>query len=263
MAYDHSVLMTLVHRDLLGGDAVFPSSVQLAVSIRQALDQDDVSIDEVTRLANAEPLLAVKLVRMANCVTFNPGGQPIYDVGQAISRVGFNVVRSVSLAIAIIQLKAVPLVAPFMALADEAWKRSVQVAALSRLLARKQRGVNADEAMLCGLVADIGVFYLLPKAGACPDYVANPAMLIDLLKAHGSAVGAQFLATMGLPGNIVQAVGQADLPDIHPANQLRQVLAEAGRMVALPQPWPEEDPQTDWLCSVQDQWCELIQTMQG
>lgn len=262
MLHSHAALMSEVHRDLLGGDAAFPTSVQLAITIRQTLDQDDVGIDEIARLISAEPLLAAKLVRLANCATFNRGGQPIFDVGQAVSRVGFNAVRSVAMALALAQLKSVPLVAPFIPLSDAAWKRSVQVSALSRLLARTQRGVNADEAMLCGLVADIGVFYLLPRAGACPEYVADSSLLNDLLQSHAPSVGVQFLTVMGLPGNIVQAISDAELPDIHPARQLRQVLSEARRLVDLPPPLQEEDPQSEWLLSVQEQLQELTQALQ-
>lgn len=263
MSHSHAVLMSEVHRDLLGGDATFPTSVQLAVTIRQALDQDDVSVDEIARLIAAEPLLAAKLVRLANCATFNRGGQPIFDVGQAVSRVGFNAVRAVAMALALAQLKSVPLVAPFIPLADETWRRAVQVSALSRLLARTQRGVNADEAMLCGLVADIGVFYLLPRVGVRPEYVDDASMLDDLLQTHAASVGAQFLTAIGLPGNIVQAIAPVPLPDIHPAQPLRQVLAEARRLVALPQPCPEEEPQAEWLQSVQEQLQELTFALQG
>lgn len=262
MSHNHATLLSDVHRELLGGDAVFPTSVHLAVAIRQALDQDEVSINEVARMIAADPLLAAKLVRLANCVTFNPGGQTIFDIGPAVSRVGFNAVRAVSMALVLSQLKTVPLMAPFVPVADETWKRSVQISAMSRLLARTQRGVNPDEAMLCGLVADIGVFYLLPRAGAHAEYVANPSLLADLLQSHAASVSTQFLTVLGLPGNIVQAVSGAALPDIHPARPLRQILSEARRLVDLPQPLPEDEPQTEWLLSVQTQFQELTQALQ-
>lgn len=259
--FNHAVLMSDIHRDLIGGDSTFPSSVQLAVAIRQALDQEDVSTHELTRLISAEPLLAAKLVRLANCVTFNPSGQPIFDIQQAIARVGFNAVRSVALATAIAQLKAAPTVPHFIQQAQTAWQRCVQLAALSRLLAKAQKGCHPDEAMLCGLVSEIGVFYLLSRAGAYADYVQSAAATQDLLLQYGESVTVRFLSRLGLPGNIVQAIASPDLPDIHPAKTLRSILCEARRLGQLPTPVPADEPQAEWLSDVQNQIQELRQAL--
>lgn len=259
----HATLISEVQRDLLGGDAVFPTSIQLATRIRQALDQDDISVDDVARLIEVEPLLAAKVVRMANCVTFNPSGREVFDVRQAIGRVGFNAVRSVSMAIALAQLKAAPAVQVFRSLTEAAWQRSVRLAALSRLLARTQRGVNPDEAMLSGLVSEIGVFYLLDKAARHPEYVSSTAHLNSLLAEYATSVGNQFLVVMGMPGNTVQALSSAELPDIHPAKALRAVIGESRRLLVLPQPIPEDEPQAEWLQEVQDQLHELVQALQA
>lgn len=259
----HATLISEVQRDLLGGDAVFPTSIQLATRIRQALDQDDISVDDVARLIEVEPLLTAKVVRMANCVTFNPSGREVFDVRQAIGRVGFNAVRSVSMAIALAQLKAAPALQVFRNLTEPAWQSSVRLAALSRLLARTQRGVNPDEAMLSGLVSEIGVFYLLDKAARHPEYVSNASHVGALLAEYATSVGNQFLVVMGMPGNTVQALSNAELPDIHPAKGLRAVIGESRRLLALPQPIPEDEPQAEWLQEVQDQLHDLVQALQA
>lgn len=253
---DHQPLLSEIGRELLWGDPVFPTSMQLAVSIRETLERPSSTLAEIARLVALEPLTAAKVHRLANCVTFNPYGQTVYGVDQTVARVGVNVVRSVAISIAITQLKSAPAMAPYLKFADHAWERSICVAVLARLLA-KASPVIPDEAMLCGLVSDLGVFYLLYRASTWPEYAANHQAMQDLLRTHRIEVGTQLLRVLGMPGNIVNANSRATLDSAHPAHSLRAVVTEACRLARLPDPIPADDPRAEWLQTVRDQVSEL------
>lgn len=248
--HDHTPLLTDVERDLLGGDATFPTSFQVAVTIRKALDDPDTSAQRLALLLNAEPLVTSKLLRLANCYTFNPRGQTVYSVDQAIQRVGFNAVRSVAMAVAMVQLKAPPGTANFLPIAEATWSRSVQRAALCKVLAQPMAWDSPEEAMLCGLVAELGVFYLLSRAAPHKLYSQEPIALQDLLDQHQASVSARLLFNLGLPHEVVAAVSPqagSAAPD-----RLQAILREADRLSHLPFPPPADEPRAELLLTSQD-----------
>ena len=48
-------------------------------------------------------------------------------------------------------------------LSSRLWERSVNVAALAYVIAKKMTSLNPDEAMFAGIVHDLGRFYLLSQ----------------------------------------------------------------------------------------------------
>lgn len=261
--FDHTSVLARVQRELLGTEVVFPTSMRLAMAVRQALDRDDVKTEHIVRLLSVEPFMATKIVRMANSVAYNPAGQTVYSVEQAINRVGFNAVRALALASCIAQLKSTPGMAAFQRLANGCWEDSVQRAALARMLAKAQRGVPPDEAMLGGLVSEMGSFYLLFLASNHEKYSKNLVSVLDLLDKHGARVGAQFLESMDMPVAIVGAIRPVELASDHPAFALRNILNEARRLQNLPNPVPAEEPRAEWLQTVQRELDELRAVLKG
>lgn len=259
--HDHSSLMARVQQDLLNGDTVFPTCFQLSISIRQALDKPDIRIPDVARLIEAEPLLAAKLVHMANCVTFNPFGRTVYGIEQAIHRVGFNATRSLAVSIAVEQLKLLPSMAAYEQLANEAWQRSVHIAALLRQLAKLEGQVNPDEALLCGLVSDMGTFFLLYRCASAPEYTKSLPMVHDLLRQHSHHVCAPLVASLGVSDEVVMALRTARAPWGSPARHLQSLLLEARRLHALPTPTPPDEPRASWLQAAQRHIDELRQSL--
>jgi len=58
------------------GELVFPTHAEMALRVRRALDNSDTSTDQLAKLIQAEPLLAARVVGMANSVTYNPSAGP-------------------------------------------------------------------------------------------------------------------------------------------------------------------------------------------
>lgn len=197
--------MVAVEHDLLAGDAQFPTGLKVLAALRRVLDDPDSSASDVTTLVNAEPLVVARLLRLANCATFNPAGVEVLSVEHAIQRVGFNMVRTAAAAVAIAQLRVLTDTGCGAELADAAWLRSVRLSVLARLLAGTRQAALADEAGLCGLVSELGTFYLIQRAARYPSY-SGPTqrpVLQDLLVRHAASTTARLAATLGLPDAIV------------------------------------------------------------
>ena len=87
------------------GDMVFPTRVEVALQVRRVLDDPDCSIEQLSKLVAADPLLSAKVVGLSNSVAYNPGGRAYSDVRGALSRIGFNALRSLATAVVVRQMQ--------------------------------------------------------------------------------------------------------------------------------------------------------------
>lgn len=193
--------------DLSRRKLVFPTFSQATIKVRSALEEADIDADRLAKVVSTEPLLAARLVQMANSAALNPGGKPVADVRSAILRVGLSSVRSLAVAVALEQLRdgaQSPAMRPF---AEAAWRHSVQVAAISYVLAKRLSRINPDEALFAGLVHDIGHFYLLSQTTRYPELEAHPEEFTQILETWHSSIGQAVLHDFHVSDALLEAVG--------------------------------------------------------
>jgi putative nucleotidyltransferase with HDIG domain len=220
----HFRILEDIARDL-SGDINFPTCMDAAILVRNTLRDPLTSLERVVKVVGIEPLISSKLLRLANSVSYNPSGKRISDLSTAIGRLGFEAVRTTSLAVAMDQMLKSRNLAAYDKIAHQAWEHSLQVAAIARVLARRIGRINADEAMLAGLVHDIGIFYLLFRAAEYAEYRDNQAAMLDLLRGWHESIGESLLHILGLPERIAEAVRDHDQPqNIDTPSSLRDIL---------------------------------------
>ena len=103
--HDAFVFVRALATELSSGEVDLPGFPEVVVRVRRALADENVSAEKVARVIGAEPVLAARLLRMANSAALNPGGKAVADLRMAIMRVGLNVVRSTTIAFAVQQLQ--------------------------------------------------------------------------------------------------------------------------------------------------------------
>ncbi|HNG36994.1 MAG TPA: HDOD domain-containing protein [Nitrosomonas sp.] len=157
---DKSALLSALAAEIEQGKMIFPTSTSAAINIKKMLDDPDCELDKVTRLVQAEPLLATKVVAVANSAVFNRSGKRVTDVRSAISLLGFNIVRNLATAILTRQLAGK---AANSEVVTQLWKHSAYVASLAQVIARRVTKQNPDTAMFAGMIHEISWFYLLSR----------------------------------------------------------------------------------------------------
>lgn len=140
--------------DLLG----FPKVLQ---QLQFLLLDDNIVIREIANLINSNPVIIAKLLRTANSAAFNLSGTEILNVDLAIARLGFTLVRSITLAFAMRQVQQESWLAPMHSELEQIRRNSNNVAGICSVIAKKVIKSRADEAMLTGLVHQIGRLYIL------------------------------------------------------------------------------------------------------
>lgn len=231
----------------------FPTSLDAAIMVRNTLKNPEVSIEQVSRAVGLEPLIASKLLRLANSVAYNPTGKTITDLKSAISRLGFESVRTTSLAVAMDQIMKSKHLANFDFFAKRTWDHSLQVAAISRVLCRRIGRGNPDEALLAGLVHDIGIFYLLYRAAEYEEYRENKEAVLELVLGWHESIGESLLHILGLPERIVVAIRDHDhLRNIDHPCTLSDILYFANLLGGGKFEWLTDKPDPEESIAVTD-----------
>lgn len=194
--------------DLSRGSLAFPTFSQATIKVRAALDDPSMDAERLGKVVSTEPLLAARLVQMANSVALNPGGKAVADVRSAILRVGLSTVRSVAVSVALEQLRDGAQSAAMRPFAEAAWRHSLQVAAIAYVLAKRLSRTNPDEALFAGLVHDIGHFYLLSRASAFPELEHDPDELAQILGEWHASIGQSVLHGLNAADAVIEAVGE-------------------------------------------------------
>lgn len=234
----------------LSGDVNFPTCLDAALLVRDTLKDPFANLDRVVQVVGVEPLISSKLLRLANSVSYNPSGKVSSDLTMAISRIGFDSVRTISLAVAMDQMLKSRNLASYENIAHNAWAHSIHVAAIARVLARRLGRINPEDAMMAGLVHDIGVFYLLYRATEYPEYRSNREAMLELLAGWHEGIGESLLHALGIPEKITEAIRDHDrLQNVETPCTVRDVLYFANLLAGGDKEWMNKasDPETQEL----------------
>lgn len=221
------------------GRLELPALPEVVTRIKQALADENVSPPVVARLVATEPGLAARVMTLANSVIMNPGGVPITELRTAITRIGFRNVRSTSIAYAIAKLRQA---SDLQGIKDEMevlWQEALAMAALAHAVARRSGKVNVDEALLLGLVHNVGKVYILSRAHRYSQLFISHEDTANIMRDWHVNVGKAILESWGFAPPLVEALSQheeplrdikqADLADaLYVALHLRPLLQQQG-----------------------------------
>jgi HD-like signal output (HDOD) protein len=189
------------------GKIELPSFPDVAVRVRKALADEHVSIEQVARIVSSEAGLAARVFTLANSAALNRSGRAIADLKTAVNRIGHNNVRTAAVSFAITQLRRAGELRHIAKELEALWQEATMVAALSYSVASRASSVNADEAMLAGLLHNVGKIYILARANRHDSLFRDPAALPQVMRDWHANVGKAIVENWGFPEHISEAVG--------------------------------------------------------
>jgi len=198
--------------ELSQGTVELPSVPDIVIRLQKTLSDENVTNEIVVRVIGSEPMLAGKLLTMANSAALNTAGRKIADLPTAVARVGFNIVRSAALSFAMEQLRKSSEFRHLEPQLDALWKSSVQIAAMCHVIARRFSSLNGDTALLAGLMHNVGRIYILTRASKYPTLTADPLTFNSIVRDWHANVAKALLENWKVADEIVDAVaGYEDL----------------------------------------------------
>ena len=176
-----------------------PSMPTVALKLKEAL-QKDIGVTEAVEIIQLDAPIVTQLIQIVNSPLYSPV-TPITNCHDAVTRLGLEATRNLVMGISLKKLfkcKDPQLMRSMQAL----WKNSLFVSSLSFVLAEESGTVNPEDALLAGLVSDIGIIPLLNFAEQYPDEYPDPKQLHAAIPYLRAPVGSLVLHTLGFPDKL-------------------------------------------------------------
>lgn len=191
---------------------VFPTSLQYAARLNALMNREDTAMPQMAKAIEQDPLVATKLIRLANSAAYGAGVAPVAGVGHALQRVGLTMAKSIALTCALEQLAQSGACAPFADDMQRLYEHSLKTAVYARVLAKNLTKCSPEAAFLAGLVHDLGAFFMFSRVPRYLDLVERPETARFLVAQWHESIGAILLDSLGLPKEVLEACIEVDTP---------------------------------------------------
>lgn len=234
-------------KELSAGRVELPSFPEAAARVQQVLSDESVTSERIARVISADAGLTARVLTMANSTLLHRGTTPVTNLQSAVTRIGYENIRTAALAYATAQLRRAPELMPIRADLERCWQEGIRVAALAAAMAHESRCGRTDEAMLAGLLHNIGKVYLFARA---PRGAQGSSLDEAALRPWYPSIGQALIENWKLPDEIAVAVGgqlevdrrhegPADLHDllilaVQVATRVQDNSADDGELAKLP-----------------------------
>ncbi len=184
-----------------------PSLPKVAMRLRKAMAKD-IGIAEAVEIIQLDPVISAKLIEVANCPLFITK-YPAKTCFEAVNRIGLNATKNLVTTLCVKQIfqSKNPFIKKLM---EKIWKQSIFVSSICFVLATEAKHLNADEALLAGLVCDIGLIPFLDFAANLPDDYYTEQELKQALPYVRGPVGSTILQKWDFPEELINIPSYAD-----------------------------------------------------
>lgn len=190
-----------------------------AMSLEALLIVNDAgsSMADVARIIVKDTSMAARLVRYANSPLYM-GITTVTSVKAAITRIGFDAVKNAILSLAMKDVFTTTY-KPIQSRMEALWKHSVAVAARAAMLAGYFHHLNKDEAILAGLIHDVGIIPILIKSPAYDVLLDKEANLDKVIKVLHPSIGRFILSHWNFDQALVDVAASHHALDRKPAEK--------------------------------------------
>jgi HD-like signal output (HDOD) protein len=203
---DEQAFLERLNQAINSNKLTLPTLPEVAIKVRNAVEKENSTAKEVADIIVTDAALSARLLQVANSPLYR-GRVQIDSVQMAVTRLGVRLVRSLVVSLIMQQI--------FQATHDlldqkfrQVWEESVQIAALSRVLAGNLDHLDNDQAMLGGLIHNIGALPILAMAENEEELLENPDELDRVIMALSPAVGTRILELWDFPASLIKVTGE-------------------------------------------------------
>lgn len=191
-----------IRHDIANNHIQLPTLPEVALKVRDAVENEVADSHQVAEIVTRDPALSARLVQVANSPLYR-GRMPIDNVQMAITRMGLKLVKSLVVSLAMKQI--------FQATSDaldkafrKVWEDSIEVAAIARVLANNVDGLEPEQAMLAGLVHNIGCLPILTKLDEILGFDVTDQQVRQLTSGLSPDIGCQILEHWNFTDSLVR-----------------------------------------------------------
>ncbi|WP_020409340.1 HDOD domain-containing protein [Hahella ganghwensis] len=201
-------IVSSFYQDLNAHRLSLPSLPDLAMRIRTMTEQNDCNIVDVAKAIMRDPSITAKLIHAANSPLYR-GFKEIESCEDAVVRLGLDATRQLITIFTLRELfksKYELLQKKMSAL----WQHSMEVGSIAFVLARMTPGLKPEQAMLAGILHDIGVVPVIRYAEEHPVLRSHQDMLDAIIPEVRGEIGCALLENWSFPSVFVEAAREAE-----------------------------------------------------
>ena len=187
--------------DLENDKLVLPTLPEVALKVRDTLEDENSSLIDVAKIITSDAALSARMIQVSNSPLLR-AANPIDSVESAVTRMGGNMIRNLVTSMVMEQM--------FQATSDvtdkrlrKIWEHSTEVAAISHALASQFTKLQPEQAMLAGLVHDIGALPILSRAEDYPELLEDEESLDRIIESVHTTIGAEILRKWNFPEELI------------------------------------------------------------
>ncbi|MBV2120457.1 MAG: HDOD domain-containing protein [Candidatus Thiodiazotropha sp. (ex Ctena orbiculata)] len=198
---DEKQFLTDLNEAIDSNKLTLPTLPEVALKVRDAVEQEMSSANEIADIIASDAALSARLLQVANSPLYR-GRVPIDNLQMAVARLGVRLVRSLVISLIMQQI--------FQATNDlldakfhQIWEESVQIAAISRVLSYNLDHLDKEQAMLAGLIHNIGALPVLAMAESRDDLIQDAAELDRVIDILSPQIGQRILEMWDFPESLI------------------------------------------------------------
>lgn len=179
-----------------------PTLPEVALKVRDAVERHNSTAHDIANIVATDAAVSARLLQVANSPLYR-GRVEIDNLHMAVTRLGLRLVRSLVASVAMRQI--------FQATSDMldhrfrmTWESSVEVAALSHFLAQQTRHLDKEQALLAGLIHNIGGLPILMLADQLNLWAQDIALVDHLIDQFSPEIGHRILRQWHFPETLTQ-----------------------------------------------------------
>lgn len=197
-----------IYQDYLSGKLVMPEMPELALRVRSAVQDPKNGPHDVARILQADPIVTGRIIQVANSPMYR-ATHPISDGLSAVTRLGLRATRDLVVTFTL-QRTFKPKNVLIKQRLKQLWQHSGHVAAIANVLAQSVRGIDPEQAMLAGLLHDIGVLPLLTFVEKEKLLEVREDILDLMLRKLRGQLGALVLSSWGFGDEFITSALEAE-----------------------------------------------------
>lgn len=205
---DIDKIVTEILSDLKANRLQLPTLPQVALKINDIIDNPNASPKKIAKVLGTDAALSARLIQTANSPLVR-SSTPVENVQSAVIRLGMMTVRNLVTSFLLNQLFHTRY-SSLKTRITLLWNHSIHVAAISYVLAQRCSNLKPDEAMLAGLIHDIGKLPIIAKAEHHPELALDPDAIDSLSTKLHPMLGKIILQAWRFAPDFVTVAAQHD-----------------------------------------------------
>ncbi len=200
-------LISALMADIEQNQLILPTLPELALKVRKMIDDPDITADKLAKIITTDPAISARLLQIANSVFFT-GLNPVNNVQTAVIRLGAACVRNVLSSLVVGQLYQSSTTTSIKSELQALWVHSTRVAAISQVISKRFTKLKPEEAMLAGLLHDIGKLPILHRAVTFPELLNDKKALQHVIETMHMNIGRLILKEWHFPEELVTVAAE-------------------------------------------------------